>query len=145
MCVWPEQSDCKSTKQNRKKKREFFHKHSSCRQYTGPVKNFTPQPTNSPSIAPFVPWIPRRTTYPSSYILTDTSSVLSSSDTYKSIVICPPNRSWRVPDPYDCAIYHDCYHGTDLVSYCPSSLQYNHRKQRCDDARNVRCTNYVFI
>jgi len=55
--------------------------------------------------------------------------------------ICPPMISKRLADPYDCMIYHDCYQGIDLVSYCPSQYQYNHEIQTCDHSQNVRCKN----
>ncbi|CAF1104520.1 unnamed protein product [Rotaria sordida] len=116
MCVWPAQSDCS-------------------------VKNLTPAPSISLSTVRNVPWIRRDTTYPSSYILTDSPVSLPSSDIYKPSIICPPRQSWRVPDPYDCSIYHDCYHGNDLVLHCPAQLQYNPEKQTCDYIQNVQCNN----
>ncbi|CAF3628249.1 unnamed protein product [Rotaria sp. Silwood1] len=116
MCVWPAQSDC-------------------------PVKNLSPVPSISLSTIRNAPWIRRDTTYPSSYILTDIPVAPSSSDIYKPSIICPQSKSWRVPDPYDCSIYHDCYHGTDLVSHCPAQLQYSPDKQSCDYTQNVQCNN----
>lgn len=104
----------------------------------GPVKNLSPGPSMSAADVA-QPWMPRGTTYPSSYILTDGPSVVSSVQNYKSSVECPPSQSWRVPDPYDCSVYHDCYHGKDLVSYCPAQLMYNPDKQTCDHAQNVQC------
>jgi hypothetical protein len=109
------------------------------------VKNHTPPPSIAVAPSGGAPWMPRGTTYPSSYILTDVPSSLPSSNMYKSSVICPSTQSWRVPDPYDCSVYHDCFHGTDLVSYCPAQLQYNPEKQSCDHAQNVQCKLYVFI
>ncbi|CAM4891981.1 unnamed protein product [Rotaria socialis] len=117
MCVWPAQSDC-------------------------PVKSHTSTPSVSASAARNVPWLPRETTYPSSYMLTDEPSYHNTPlDTSKQSTICPPSKSWRIPDPYDCSLYHDCYHGTDLVSNCPAQLQYNAEKQSCDYAQNVQCKN----
>jgi hypothetical protein len=103
------------------------------------VKNINPGPAMGAPDAP--PWMPRGTTYPSSYILTDAPSPLPSSNVYKPNIECPPTQSWRVPDPYDCSIYHDCYHGTDLVSHCSGQLQYNREKQLCDYADNVQCNS----
>jgi hypothetical protein len=93
-------------------------------------------------IIPTTSSISRVITYPTSYILTDVPPPpLSSLDINRSPIICPPTKSWRVPDPYDCTIYHDCYHGTDLVSYCPTQFQYNPVKRSCDHAQNVQCKN----
>jgi hypothetical protein len=107
------------------------------------VKNLTPAP--SAGVADAAPWMPRGTTYPASYIITDVPPPLPSSNVYKPSVDCPSTQSWRVPDPYDCSIYHDCYHGTDLVSYCPAQLQYNPEKQACDHLKNVQCKNFFRI
>jgi hypothetical protein len=101
------------------------------------VRNSNPGPSIATHDIPS--WMARATTYPSSYILTDAPSIVRSSNSYKASVECPPSQSWRVPDPYDCSTYHDCYHGTDLVSYCPAQLQYNPDKQSCDHAQNVQC------
>ncbi|CAF3146434.1 unnamed protein product [Rotaria sp. Silwood2] len=112
------------------------------RKFTGPVKSLlTSAPSISLSTVRNVPWIRRDTTYPSSYILTDSPVPQPSSDIYKPSIICPSSQSWRVPDPYDCSIYHDCYHGTDLISHCPAQLQYNPEKQSCDYTQNVLCNN----
>jgi hypothetical protein len=78
-------------------------------------------------------------------MLTNASPRLPSFDVSTSSLICPSNESWRVPDPYDCSIYHDCYHGTDLISYCPGQLQYNPNKQTCDHPQNVQCREYLWI
>ncbi len=101
------------------------------------MKNLSPGP--SAGTADGTPWIARGATYPASYIVTDAPPPLPSSNVYKPSVECPPTQTWRVPDPHDCSIYHDCYHGTDLVSFCPAQLQYNPEKQRCDHAHNVEC------
>lgn len=85
------------------------------------------------------PWMGRGTTYPASYILTGAPPPLPSSNVYKPHIDCPPSQAWRVPDPYDCSIFHDCYHGTNLVSYCPAQLYYNPEKQGCDYASSVSC------
>jgi hypothetical protein len=77
-------------------------------------------------------------TYPS-----DTSTSLPLFNDSKQLLICSPTQSRRVPDPYDCSIYHDCYHGIDLVSHCPSQLQYNPKKQSCDLPQNVHCMNIL--
>jgi len=111
----------------------------------GRVKNLTPASSIAASINQDIPWTPRGTTYPSSYILTYTPFSLSSSNIYKSSIICPSTHSRRVPDPYDCSVYHDCYHGTDLVSFCPAQLQYNSETQNCDRPQNVHCMNYFFV
>lgn len=103
----------------------------------GPVKNAIPEP--SIGAGDNRPWMGRGTTYPSSYILTDAPPPLPSSNVYRPSIECPPTQSWRVPDPYDCSIYHDCYHGNDLVSHCSGQLQYNPEKQTCDHAVNVKC------
>ena len=105
--------------------------------FLGPVKNASPGPSVGVDDSPA--WMPRGTTYPSSYILTDSPPSIPSSNVYKSSVECPQTQSWRVPDPYDCSIYHDCYHGNDLVSYCSAQLQYNPEKQSCDYQQNVQC------
>lgn len=107
-----------------------------------------PTTTTTSTIIPNTSSIAREATYPASYILTQAPPPRSILDTYKSSVICPPTKSWRVPDPYDCTIYHDCYHGTDLVSYCPAQFQYNPEKQKCDYAQNVQCrglSSYISI
>lgn len=103
----------------------------------------TPSPADLFPPAPGSNWPVRGTTYPSSYILTDAAPALPSSNVYKPSIICPESQSWRVPDPYDCSIYHDCYHGIDLVSYCPAQLQYNPDKQACDHAVNVQCNKFL--
>jgi hypothetical protein len=107
------------------------------------VKNLSPGP--SAGTADGTPWIARGATYPASYIVTDAPPPLPSSNVYKPSVECPPTQTWRVPDPHDCSIYHDCYHGTDLVSYCSAQFQYNREKRSCDHAKNVQCMNYYFI
>lgn len=131
MCVWPVQSDCEWD--------EFFNV-IRCFAFVlplaGPVKNQPPAPSETAADAP---WMPRATTYPASYILTDASPALPASHVYKPSVACPISQTWRVPDPYDCSTYHDCYQGTDLVSYCPAQLHYNPQRQSCDHARNVPC------
>jgi hypothetical protein len=106
------------------------------------VKN--PTTTTTP-IVPDSSKISPTTTYPSSYMLKNASPHLPSFDVSKSSPICPPNESLRVPDPYDCSIYHDCYHGTDLISYCPGQLQYNPDKKTCDHPQNVQCREYLWI
>ena len=117
----------------------------------GPVKNFSPGPSMAGASAAVVPgeaplpWMHHGTTYPSSYILTDSPSVIQPINMYKPAVDCPPSQTWRVPDPYDCSIYHDCYHGTNLVSYCPAQLQYNPEKQSCDHPQNVQCKFVQFV
>ena len=130
-CVWPVQSDCKWRKCLSASAFDCL-----CTQ-TGPVKNLSPAPSMAEADVP--PWMPRGTTYPASYILTEASATVASSHSYKPAVQCPPSKSWRVPDPFDCSVYHDCYHGTDLVSYCPAQLQYNPESQSCDHAQNVQC------
>lgn len=67
------------------------------------------------------------------------ASLIESPDAPKESDLCPPSKLWRIPDPYDCSLYHDCYHGTDLVSHCPAQLQYNPEKQSCDYIQNVQC------
>ncbi len=109
---------------------------STIRICLGPVKNPT---TTTSTVLLSTSSIAQRATYPASYILTEAPHPLSSS------IICPPTKSWRVPDPYDCTIYHDCYHGTDLISYCPAQFQYNPEKQKCDYAQNVQCRDYLRI
>ncbi|UJR21789.1 hypothetical protein I4U23_024864 [Adineta vaga] len=96
-----------------------------------PVKNTTPTPFTTVSIQRNIPNIPEDSTYSPSYIVTDAPAS----------IICPPTKSWRIPDPYDCSIYHDCYQGSDIVSYCPATLQYNPEKQKCDHQHNVQCKN----
>ena len=130
MCVWPVQSDCEWDEL------DVIRSSPPSLLLAGPVKNQPPAPSESSGDAP---WMPRATTYPSSYILTDASPALPSSHVYKPSVPCPLSQTWRVPDPYDCSTYHDCYHGTDLVSYCPAQLHYNPQRQSCDHARNVPC------
>lgn len=107
------------------------------------MKNLSPEPSIGHGVGP--PWMPRGTTYPSSYILTDAPPSLPASHVYKASVECPKTQSWRVPDPFDCSIYHDCYQGTDLVSYCPAQLQYNPEKQSCDHAQNVQCNEIISL
>lgn len=80
-------------------------------------------------------WVHSDTTYPASDTPTDAPAS----------GLCPPTKSWRIPDPYDCSVYHDCYHGTDLISYCPSPLQYSPEKQKCDHAHNVQCRLPVIV
>ncbi|CAF3365201.1 unnamed protein product [Rotaria sp. Silwood1] len=133
MCVWPVQSDCKFDYYN------LYYIIIENIFLIGPVKNLSPEPSIGAGAG--APWIPRGTTYPASYILTDAPPSLPSSNVYKTTVECPSTQSWRVPDPYDCSIYHDCYHGTDLLSYCPAQLYYNAEKQSCDHAQNVKCKN----
>ena len=103
----------------------------------GPVKNVNPGPSVEVDAGP--PWMPRRTTYPTTYILTTAVPALLSLNRYKPTIECPPTQSWRVPDPYDCSIYHECRHGVDLVSYCPAQLYYNPKQKTCDHPKNVRC------
>lgn len=111
--------------------------------FLGPVKNISPPSHGPATVVRNMPWASRATTYPPSYMLTDViSAPLASSNVHKSSVICPTSQSWRVPDPYDCSIYHDCYHGTDLVSHCPAQLQYNPEKQACDYTQNVQCIKF---
>jgi hypothetical protein len=110
------------------------------------VKNLNLSPSITASGEQNIPWMPRGTTYPPSYILTDIPSQSPSSNVHKSSsILCPPVKSWRIPDPYDCSIYHDCYDGTDLVSFCPAQLQYNSEKQACDYKENVECKNKCTI
>lgn len=109
------------------------------RECLGKAKYVSPVTSASPSYGAWRP--PAVSTYPPSYILTDAPPPLPSSNVYRPSILCPPDRSWRVPDPHDCSIYHDCYHGKDLVSYCPAQLQYNREKQTCDHAVNVQCEN----
>lgn len=109
----------------------------------GPVKNRTPVPFLTAPTNRDRPWKSPGTIYPSSYTLTDSPFPLSSTNVYKSSVICPPTEMWRVPDPYDCSIYHDCFRGTDLISYCPAQLQYNSETRNCDRPQNVHCMNYL--
>jgi hypothetical protein len=109
---------------------------------SGPVKNINPGSAMGALDA--APWMPRGTTYPSSYILTESPPPISSFNVYRPNIECPPTQAWRVPDPYDCSIYHDCYHGTDLVSHCSGQLQYNPEKQLCDHAENVQCNENIF-
>ncbi len=130
MCVWPAQSDCKFNY-------FYSYNHNLTNIFSGPVKNSSPEPSGGGSDAG--PWMPRGTMYPISYTRTDAPPPIRSPNGYKSSVECPPTQSWRVPDPYDCSIYHDCYHGTDLVSYCSALLQYNPDKQICDYPQNVQC------
>ena len=91
------------------------------------------------------PWGQRSTPYPPSYILTEATPSASSYNVYRPSIECPPTHSWRVPDPYDCSVYHDCYHGTDLVSHCSGQLIYNPEKQLCDYAANFQCNYITFI
>ena len=70
------------------------------------MKNISPAP--SVGAADGVPWLPRGTTYPASYILTDAPPPLPSSNVYRPSIECPSTQSWRVPDPYDCSAYHYC-------------------------------------
>ena len=110
------------------------------------MKNLIPTPSALASVAGHAAWAPRGSTYPSSYILTDAAPApVPSSDVYKPSIICPSSQSWRVPDPYDCSIYHDCYHGSDLVSHCPAQLQYNPEKQTCDYTQNVQCIKFLLF
>jgi len=138
MCVWPVQSDCKSNYLHCMPKKT--NKHFS----SGSVKNLSPGPIMEPADSGggrgVPPWISRTTAFPPSYILTEAprSPTLN---LYKPTVECPPSQSWRIPDPYDCSVYHDCYHGTDLVSYCPAQLFYNPKIQTCDYAQNVQCNS----
>ncbi|CAF3638081.1 unnamed protein product [Adineta steineri] len=90
-------------------------------------------PTPSPLIAPTNNGLSRDTIYPPVYLPTNPPS--------SSLSICSSTKSLRLPDPYDCSIYHDCYQGTDLISYCPAQLQYNPEKQKCDHPHNVQCKN----
>lgn len=106
------------------------------------MKNLSPEPSAGTADSP--PWIVRGTTYPASYIVTDAPPPLPSSNVYKPSVVCPQTQAWRVPDLNDCSVYHDCYHGTDLVSYCPAQLYYNPEKQACDHPVNVQC-NEIFL
>lgn len=106
----------------------------------GPVKTAI---SSGPSIVTEAsPWSGgsvRGTTYPSSYIITENPPAVQSVTNYRSSIECPRTQIWRLPDPFDCSVYHDCYHGTDLVSYCPAQLQYNPDKQSCDHSQNVQC------
>jgi hypothetical protein len=106
------------------------------------VKNMNPGPSGGSADAG--PWMPRGTPYPPSYILTEAPRSRPSSNVYKSTVECPPTQSWRVPDPYDCSVYHDCNQGTDLISYCPAQLLYNPERQSCDYPQNVQCNEAYF-
>lgn len=135
MCVWPAQSDCKC--------QYLFFYQVKCNtfHYSGPAKYISPTVPPQPSHMTWHPAATMLSTYPSSYILTDAPPPLPSANVYRPSILCPPDRSWRVPDPHDCSIYHDCYHGKDLVSYCPAQLQYNREKQTCDHAVNVQCEN----
>lgn len=131
MCVWPAQSDCRSHFRSLRS----FHLSFG----VGPAKSIS---TTTTIPAPFPSW--HRSvvsTFPSSYMLTDAPPPLPSAHVYRPSILCPPDQSWRVPDPHDCSIYHDCHHGHDLVSYCPAQLQYNREKQTCDHAVNVQCEN----
>lgn len=80
-----------------------------------------------------------KTTSQISSITTHLTTINPSLNISKSFQICPPNVSWRVHDPYDCSIYHDCYQGTDLITSCPIQYQYNREKRKCDHAENVKC------
>jgi hypothetical protein len=113
--------------------------------FLGPVKDFTSAPSIVASAGREIPWKPRGTTYPSSYILTEAPPHSQSSNARKSPTVCPSTKSWRIPDPYDCAIYHDCNHGTDLISYCPAQLQYNPDKQACDYEEIVGCIKSILF
>lgn len=99
---------------------------------TTTITTTTTTTTVIPNLSPFI----RTTMYPLSYLHTDMPPPLSPPETSD---ICPPSKSWRVPDPYDCTIYHDCYEGTDLISYCPAQLQYDPKKRTCDLPKNVQC------
>lgn len=101
------------------------------------MKNVSPEPSIGSDDGR--PWMGRGTTYPSAYILTEAPPPLPSSNVYKPKIECPTTQSWRVPDPFDCSIYHDCYHGNDLVSHCSGQLYYHPEKQACDHAANVQC------
>ncbi len=107
------------------------------------MKNVSPGP--SISAAEGAPWMPHGTTYPSSYILTENPPILPSSNVHKTNFECPPSHSWRLPDPYDCSIYHDCIHGTGTAVNCPAQLYYNPERQTCDHAQNVQCNRLLFL
>ncbi len=112
--------------------------------YIGPLK-FTTTTTTTTTVIVNTSPISQKATYPASYILTGVPPLMSSFDPSKLSTICPLTKSGRIPDPYDCTIYHDCYQGTDLVSYCPAQFQYNPEKQKCDYAQNVQCRDYLCI
>ncbi|CAF0819246.1 unnamed protein product [Adineta ricciae] len=100
-----------------------------------PAKSTSAAPPTAEPAERDMLYIPRGSVYPSSYVSTNPPA----SD------LCPPTKSWRIPDPYDCSIYHDCYRGADRISYCPATLQYNPEKQKCDHAHNVQCKNKCTI
>jgi len=108
-------------------------------------------PGPSVGIAVSAPWMSHGATYPSSYIVTGVPPPRASSNVYKPSVECPQTQSWRIPDPYDCSVYHDCNSGADLISYCPAQLLYNPERQICDYAYNVQCNEqknsflYIYI
>ncbi|CAF1080126.1 unnamed protein product [Adineta steineri] len=114
MCVWPVQSDC-------------------------PLKDLNPEPSEETKI--YASGNARGTMYPPSYSLPNTQRPNPSSNTFRPTIECPPSQSWRVPDPFDCSIYHECYQGTDILAFCPAQLLYNPEKQICDYPPDVQCKN----
>ncbi|CAF1682242.1 unnamed protein product [Adineta ricciae] len=114
MCVWPVQSDC-------------------------PGKNLDSNFPDPP--LQVTPWLPRGSTYPTYYGLTDKSRVTPLSHLFRAQVECPSTQPTRVPDPYDCSLYHECLQGTPMVTFCPAQLLYNRETERCDYPQQVQCRN----
>ncbi|UJR27800.1 hypothetical protein I4U23_009070 [Adineta vaga] len=78
-------------------------------------------------------WIPRG--------LTDKPRVTPMSHVFQARVECPSMQPGRVPDPFDCSLYHECLQGTAMVTFCPAQLLYNRETQNCDYPQEVQCKN----